>query len=554
MRLYSGSSDHFLRDTARNQIAEKLKSSFFDYYRYQPSPNEVRSWQNSLRATAHVFEAAGLRDHGVLLEYQLPLTSRRLDCMVTGRGDDGSAQAVIVELKQWEGAFEAVGDKMVTTWVGGANREVLHPSAQVGQYRTYLADTHTAFHEGDAPIALAACSYLHNYHPVQDDILLAEPFAGLLEDAPLFTADDFDPLSDFLSDRLAGGEGMDVLVRVEESRYRPSKKLMNHVADVIEGKPEYTLLDEQLVVFERVLDCARSSVHDRRKNVIIVRGGPGTGKSVVAINLMARLLRDEYNAHYATGSRAFTETLRKVIGARGSAQFKYFNSYLGAEHDAVDVLIADEAHRVREFSHSRWTRREDRTDRPQIDELIDASRVGVYFIDDRQGVRPGEIGQSHYIRDKAHERGARVFEYQLEAQFRCAGCDGFVNWIDNTLGIARTANVIWEGNEDFDFQIMGSPLEVERAIRVRAGEGFSARMMAGYCWDWSDPDEKGLLVNDVVIGDYARPWNAKSGKRLAKGIPKESLWASEPGGIDQVGCVLHRAGVRVRLCGRDLRA
>lgn len=544
MRLYAGSSTHFITDTTHNQIAAKLETAFFQHYRYNPSPNEVRSWQNSLRATASVFQAAGLDDHGVLLEYQLPLTSRRLDCIVTGHDAKKGANAVIIELKQWDVAENAavVGDKVVT-WVGGGHRDVLHPSVQVGQYRQYLEDNHEVFYEeGDSRIGLSACAYLHNYHVQQDDVILSEPFLPVLKTDPLFSADDVPELCGFLSSRLEAGDGLDLLTRIEESRYRPSKKLMEHVASVIAGKPEYVLLDEQLVAFERVMDSIRRGHADRRKTAVIIRGGPGTGKSVIAINLMASLLREDYVAQYATGSKAFTETLRRKIGSRGGSQFKYFNSYMEAEENTIDVLIADEAHRIREVSHNRFTPKAKRTDEPQIEELIRAAKVGVYFIDDRQGVRPEEIGSADLIKEHAEANDCRVFEYQLEAQFRCAGSAGFVNWIDNTLGIARTANVIWDGTEDFDFRILPSPMAVEEAIREKADEGHSARMVAGFSWKWSSPNADGTLVDDVVIGDYERPWNAKPGKRVAEGIPPAPLWATDPGGIDQIGCIYTAQG------------
>jgi hypothetical protein len=317
---------------------------------------------------------------------------------------------------------------------------------------------------------------------------------------------------------------------------------MDHVARVIKERSEYVLLDEQLVVFERVLDCIRRGHQDRRKCVAIVRGGPGTGKSVIAINLMAELLNEERSVHYATGSRAFTTTLRKKLGSRGSSLFKYFNTYLGAEENVIDVLVADESHRIRAVSHSRYTRKTEITNEPQIDELIRAAKVGVYFIDDRQGVRPEEIGSSELIREHAKASGCEIFEYELDVQFRCAGSEGFVNWIDNTLGIAKTANVIWDSTEDFDFQIMHSPWAVEEAIRAKLEEGRTARMVAGFSWEWSNPDAEGELVDDVVVGDYSRPWNAKPGKRVAEGIPPSDLWATEPGGIDQVGCIYTAQG------------
>lgn len=543
MLLYLGTSRGFMDDAVHNRIADKLKDAFFGYFRYNPPHSEVASWRNSLRATAQVFAGAGLVDHGVILEYQLPLTSRRLDCMVCGRDRDMRDQAVIIELKQWEKSETAPGDNEVLAWLGGAEREVLHPSVQVGQYSRYLQDAHTAFYAGDTPIRLSACAYLHNYNFTEGDPLLAPKFADSLLQYPVYGGEQVEPLSDFLTARLMNGRGMEVLRRVESSEYRPSRKLLDHVAQMIRREPAYTLLDEQLVVFDRVLVEARTGLTSLRKRAIIIKGGPGTGKSVVAINLMASLLAEGYNAHYATGSRAFTETLRKVIGRRGEVQFKYFNSYGAAPPRTVDVLIADEAHRIRETSAGRYTPRDKRHDRPQVRELLEAAKLAVFFVDDHQVVRPNEIGSADYIRSHAQAAGCEVREYELEAQFRCNGSEAFVNWINNTLGVQRTANVIWDRHEEFDFKIIDDPFALEAAIRERATAGNTARVVAGFCWKWSDPDEHGYLREDVVIGEYRRPWDARpDARRLAPGIPKASLWAYDPNGIDQVGCVYTAQG------------
>lgn len=543
MRLYSGSSTQFIQDSIQNQIAEKLKLAHFNYFRYNPSPSEINSWRNSLRSVSQVFQYANLLDHGVILEYQLPLTSKRLDCLVCGKDDNKSDNAVIIELKQWDKCEDAYGDNEVLTWLGGAKREVLHPSVQVGQYQMYLQDTHTAFNADSDPVSLNACSYLHNYNYYSEDVIFSNKFQDTLRKYPLFTADDVDKLKDYLSVKLAKGDGLAVLKRVEESQYRPSKKLMDHVGNIIKGKSEYILLDEQLIVYDTVLACAKRGFHDKQKTVIIIKGGPGTGKSVIAINLMADLLLKEYNAHYATGSRAFTTTLRKIIGTRGSVQFKYFNSYAQAEQNLIDVLIADEAHRIRKTSNSRFTRKEKRSNLAQIEELLQVSKVAVFFIDDDQVVRPDEIGSVQYIRHAAENNGSKIYEYELEAQFRCNGSDAFVNWVNNTLGIQRTANVIWDQHEEFDFKIFSSPHTLEDSIRQKVSEGFTGRVTAGFCWDWSMPNHDGTLKNDVVIGDYRRPWDAKEeARKLAPGIPKASLWAHDPNGIDQVGCIYTAQG------------
>jgi DUF2075 family protein len=536
-------SQNFIHDTAHNQIVGKLTEAFIRHYRYKPSPSEVNSWRNSLRAVSEVFQLAHLNDHGVILEFQLPLTSRRLDCLVCGK--DGSARdsAVIIELKQWDKCKRAVGDNLVSTWVGGSERDILHPSAQVGQYHQYLSDNHTAFYEGPTPIDLKSCAYLHNYFAEKDDFLLDNSFNALLRQFPTFTADDVSRLEEFLISGLSGGSGQSVLRKIEESKYRPSKKLMEHVSNIIRGTKEYVLLDEQYVVYNKVLACSKEGFHDRRKMVIIVKGGPGTGKSVIAMNLISDLLSLGFNAHYATGSKAFTETLRRVIGQRGAAQFKYFNSYAQAQSNEIDILVCDEAHRIRKQSNNRFTPREQITNKPQIQEILDAAKVSVFFIDDRQVVRPDEIGSSGFIRAQAEQNNCRIFEYELEAQFRCAGSDGFVNWINNTLDIERTANIIWEGDESFEFRIFSSPRALDDAIREKARMGNTARMTAGFCWPWSDPNRDGTLIEDVKVEGYSRPWNAKpDASRLAAGIPRAPLWAYDPNGIEQVGCIYTAQG------------
>lgn len=560
MRLYAGTTTDFVLDATRNRIARQLESAFLTQFRFRPSPGEIRSWEESLTRLGLVVGAAKLEDHGIFLEYQLPLTSRRLDALITGEDARGAPNAVIVELKQWERAASSDADQLVSTWVGGAHRDRLHPSVQAGQYRDYLADMHEAFHAGGSPVSLSACSYLHNYRTVEGDAILDPKFRDWLHRVPLFDADRGADLQEFLLGRLENGRGIPILKRIEEGKLRPSKKFLDHVAMVIAGEPRFVLLDEQKVVFERALAEARRGASGAGKRVLLVQGGPGTGKSVLAANLLGKLSADGLNAQYATGSKAFTQTLRKIVRTRAGAQFRYFNSYSDAAPDSVDVLVCDESHRIREKSTNQFTPAAVRANlRPQVDELISAAKVSVFFIDDRQIVRPGETGSAALIRERAAVVGAHLWEYQLEAQFRCAGSDAFVNWTDNTLAVQPTANQIWNQNEEaFEFRVFSTVEGLDKAIRERVAAGASARLVGGFCWPWSNPNPDGTLVKDVVIGTFCRPWNAKSSAgRLAQGIPPENLWAYDPNGIDQVGCIYTAQGFEFDyvgvIWGRDLR-
>lgn len=562
MRLFAGSSDTFIDLNIKNQIAELLRKEFFRQFGCNPSNNEVMSWRNSLLRMTLVLQSAGLHDNGVIVEYQLPLSSKRIDVLVTGKDGDGAKNSVIIELKQWEHCtLSDLESDYVVTWVGGGNRDVLHPAVQVGNYKYYLQENCTAFYEGSEPVRLHACSYLHNYNFYEGDPIFDERFDFALDRFPVYTADDTDNLASFLSARLNQGMGMEILTEIENSKYRPSKKLLIQVSGVIRDKlkgglrvlgqhrvnGDYILLDEQLVVYDRVMSIIKKGTTDKQKHAIIVKGGAGTGKSVIALQLLADLAATGHNAHYATGSKSFTSTLRKILGNDASGMFRYFMSYGEANSNDLDVLILDEAHRIREKTGYPFKS----TGRLQIEDLINAAKVLVFFIDDYQSVRKGEIGTSAFIRESALKQGCRVFEYELEAQFRCGGSDGYTSWIDNTLQIRRTANTLWVNDENFEFRIFKSPEELERAVKEKNEQGSTARLTAGFCWKWSDRLDTGKnLVNDVVIGDYERPWNAREGlSGMRKGIPKSQFWAYEEGGIDQIGCIYTAQGFEFDYAG-----
>jgi hypothetical protein len=555
MHLYSGTTQDFVADAVRARIAQKLDEAFFVYFRYHPSPSEIRSWQNSLRAMADAITLADLNDHGIIAELQLPLSSKRIDVLLTGHDDSDRPQAVIVELKQWETVGQSSIEDCVTVFLGGRDRDVLHPSRQVGNYERYMKDVQTTFSEGR--LGLASCGYLHNMTRSADSPLFESAFRALLAQHPLFTGEEVDDFADFLNGRLIGGDGAALLEEVLKGRFRPHKRLLSHVAKMISNEPAYVLLDEQQVVMNHILGKVRDRQRANEQSVFLIRGGPGTGKSVIAVNLVGALAGEGFMVEHATGSKAFTENLRKSVGSRASALFGYFNSFATAEEQAVDVIVCDEAHRLRESSNSRFTKKEDRSDLPQVEELVRVAKTSVFFIDDLQVVRPGEVGSAELIRETARSHGIPLYEHELEAQFRCGGSEAFVGWVENTLDLARTPFTLWDPSEEFDFDVVDSPNELEALVRAKQREGISARLTAGFCWRWSAPRPDGTLESDVQIGTWTMPWNAKpDAGKLAKGIPKSNYWATDPAGIHQVGCVYTAQGFEFDFAGvifgRDL--
>jgi uncharacterized protein len=542
VELFSGTLPDFTLEATTSQISTILSRAYSEYYGHEPPVGEVQAWNNSLVRLKDVLGESVDTDTGVILEYQLPASSLRLDAMILGRDVSGRPGSQIVELKQWVKCSPTDEDNLVVTFVAGKNRPVLHPSAQVARYEEYLKDSNSAFYGSD-PVLLGSCAYLHNYHVLPSDPLTAKKFEDVIRGHPLFTADDFSRIAAWFRSSVGSGDGASLLARVQGAKLAPSKQLLRHVAAVLKGVPAYTLLDEQVVVYESVLVAARRAVRERTKGCIIVQGGPGTGKSVIALNLMADLSRSGVNARYATGSRAFTTTLRRIAGSRGESRFDYTLNYADKAENSIDAIIVDEAHRIRKTSALRFTRRADRSGLPQVEEILRAGRLIAFFIDDLQAVRPGEVGSKAYIADNARRLGIPITEFQLEVQFRCQGSDVFVSWLESLLGLSGSAPRVYHRDPEFDFRVLDSPNQLDDELRRRISEGWTARMTAGFCWSWSDPLPDGTLSPDVQIGDFSRAWNAKPDVgRLAKGIPRAPLWAYDPNGVNQIGCIYTAQG------------
>jgi hypothetical protein len=503
------------------------------------SPAERRSWDRSLPVLAHDLVQAGLSQVEMLIEYQLPLTSQRADVVLAGQDRRTGGDAyVVVELKQWSHAelFEEDPELVLVEHMSGGPK--LHPVLQVKGYCEYLSGYMSVLR--DSRHAVHGVAYLHN--AAQSDV--ADLYDLMQDDRTrLFTQTTRGAFVGYLQDRFAQASGADAADRFLSSDIRPSRQLLKAAAAEIKNQNQFVLLAEQQLAYELVLHDVDRAHRGDSKTAVIVTGGPGSGKSVIALALLGELSRQGRPVLHATGSQSFTQTMRRYVG-KGSiavkSMFKYFNNFVDARPNGLDVLICDEAHRIRQFSANRYTPARNRTGRLQVDELLDAARVPVFLLDEHQVVRPGEIGTVEEISHRAVAKGVKVQQVDLDAQFRCGGSRLYEDWVLSLLSLDGKDPVTWVGDDHFDVSVAESPYELEAVLRDRLDAGYSARMTAGFCWRWSNPDGDRLLP-DVVIGDWARPWNAK-GDRSVGSAPPSALWATLDGGFDQVGCVYTAQG------------
>jgi len=536
MIIYENDKAGFLKDAFTSDIEDIVRSQFRDRTGRGVGAGEFRSWRNSLVAVAKVVNDDAIPDDcRVGIEYQIPQTAKRIDFLIAGQDQERRDQLCIVELKQWERAKRTDKDGIVRTWLGGDDRETAHPSYQAWSYASLLRNFNCAVYEGG--IELFPCAYLHD---CEDTVALTDPFYDhYLTKAPLFCKGDGERrrLRDCIRSRMAHGDRSSILRRIDAADTRPSKGLVEALRGMLAGNAEFILVDDQKLAYETALQAARSAT-TKSKRIVIIEGGPGTGKSIVAINLLVTLTAEGQIAKYVSRNAAPRLVFEsKLTGSRRRSEISMMFGGSGAftetKPDSFDSLIVDEAHRLNEKSGLYGNLGEH-----QIKEIISAAKCAIFFIDEDQRVTWKDIGSSAAIEAHAPKR-ARVAKEVLASQFRCNGSDGYVAWLDGVLGIRETANDRIDTGE-FDFQVFDSP-ELLRKEIVRKNESANkARMVAGYCWDWTSKRDPRVI--DVVIPEhnFGMQWNLAS---------DAGLWIISPNSVEQIGCIHTCQGLEVDYIG-----
>ena len=529
MLVYEGIKSGFINDVDLGIIADKIRNKYIEKIKRRPSEPEFNSWKNSMQYMRGVLSDIEIPDNaGVAIEYNIPPTGCRIDFMMSGFSDNKS-NVVIIELKQWDKATEVEsldGIYKVNTYTGRGLRDVNHPSYQAMTYANLIRDYNESVQLKD--INIVPCAYLHNYYFENDDTLLSDTYKEYTDRAPLFGHNDVIKLRNFIKKYISKGDDGNILYEIDNGRIRPSKMLQDSLAQMLQGNKEFYMIDAQKIIYEYALRNAIDTVSSNTKNVMIVRGGPGTGKSVLAINLLVELNNRNMTCFYVTKNAA----PRNVFSAklRGNFTQTYINhlfqgsgNFVDEESNKLDVLVVDEAHRLNAKSGMFQNKGEN-----QIKEIINASKFSIFFIDENQKVTLKDIGSEDLIKKFANEVGAGIYTYELDSQFRCNGSDGYIAWLDNALGIRETANIDIDGF-DYDFKVFDDPNELRKAIEEKNEINNKSRIVAGYCWNWISDGKTKTDVHDITIPEY--------GFEMSWNLSNSQTWAIDSTSVNEAGCI-----------------
>lgn len=534
MLAYIASKAIFLKDAP--VIEDKVSQAVERSFNLKVGQSEYLSWRNSLgNAMSNVMRSADIPDDaGIAIEYRLEGRKLRMDFVISGLDENGKESVVIIELKQWTDIQYSDLDEHVRTILGKGLISTPHPSYQAWSYQSHLEQYNQYVYESG--VKVAACAYLHN---CKDSSVISDSrYENALRRAPIFLHGGHRELQEFIESKIRTGAGIEILHRIDSSTIRPSKQLADAVGPMLNGHEEFVLLDEQKTIYETIIKNARQAQISGKK-VLIVKGGPGTGKSVISINALAALTGERMNVKYVTANAAprdvFSAKLRSLVsGDVVRHLFSGAGSFTETERDEMDVLIVDEAHRLRMKSGIFRNMGES-----QPKEIIKSAKFSVFFIDEAQKVTWSDVGEISRIKTHAAELGADVEIMELVSQFRCNGSDDYIAWLDGTLGVKQNIDNYFT-RQSFDFQVFDSPVALHDKIREKNMVNNKSRVVAGYCWNWvSKKDPKAF---DIFMPDfgYQAQWNLSD---------YGNKWIIDPKSVDEVGCIHTCQGLEVDYVG-----
>lgn len=546
MLVYESIKSNFVNDVDLNQITDKILNKFKEVFHRGTSESEINSWRESMLRMRGVLADKDIPDTtGVAIEFNIPHTSKRIDFLLSGFDKNKNNSIIIIELKQWTHA-DAVLDKdgIVSTITGKALREVPHPSYQAWSYASLINSYNQDVYNRN--VGLHPCAFLHNYDLTEGDPIISEQYKCYIDVAPMFGSKDFEKLRNFIKKYITEGDDKEGLYIIENGKIKPSKMLQDSFSSVLKGNKEFVLIDNQKVIYEEALRIGVNSHLEGKKNVLIVEGGPGTGKSVLAINLLKQFLNRGFNSFYVTKNSAPREVFKaklKIDKMSGlNNLFKGSGSFYDCESNSFDVLIVDEAHRLNKKSG-----RFSNLGENQIKEIINASKFSIFFIDENQRVTLKDIGSIAEIKKYANYYDAGIYIMELKSQFRCDGSDGYLAWLDNTLEIRETAN--YDLDDKYDFKVFDNPNELRKAIMEKNKINNKSRLVAGYCWNWISDGKNKSDIYDIEIPEYdfGMSWNLGNSK----------TWAIDEASVNEVGCIHTCQGLEFDyvgvIIGDDLR-
>lgn len=598
MIIYEESVGTFIKDclcvtpktTDISDIVERqMKLHGITYF----DASQKRAWQASLPEVAKVLQASLIdRAVDVAIEYKPSSSNDRVDFLICGTDALGNKNVVVLELKQWSDASESNYKYFVFTNGGGGTKSYWHPSYQAGNYANIIRNFNEYVQKES--VGLYSCSFLHNMPEKLNGFLNDEELFPLVKTSPAFLCEDTKKLQDFLERYVSKpyrdpAKGLTLLFKIDNSKLKPSDQLADSLKESLEGNDFFSYDEGQATAVSTIVATVREAKINNQKKSIIIKGRPGSGKSVVALNAMGQLIHGEvkdrkhtkqltavYVTANSTPKKMYKQELIQEDFTKAflSQLFKDPSSFQKCKENEFDCIFVDEGHRI--YHYAQGSHGIPKSGPDGIELLIKSALVTIFFVDKDQQVTMFDYGTIDNIKKAAQKYDSTIIEgtdLELTSEFRCLGGSDYIGFIRGFLGYEDGYSQYSQNLNKYDFRVFDNATDMmdeiikkdkEEQDRIKEKTGSlklksgRCRVVAGYTYNWvtkgKERTEEGSDIN--LDSDTDKPFHAKWNLNCpSTGV--DYCWLDDPDSVREVGCIHTCQGLDLLYCGviigKDLR-
>lgn len=340
-------------------------------------------------------------------------------------------------------------------------------------------------------------------------------------------------------------------------------------SDLFKYSPYKTLTSEQK---SGLLVIMKNLLNNTYKNIII-EGGAGTGKTILAIFLFKLLntANDDFNfEEFGEDELEFMEIVYELkkkypnpkmalvvpMSSFRSTLKKVFKNIKGLNanmvigpaeivNDTFDIVLVDESHRLRRrvnlgayfraFDVVCEKLNLDKHTCNELDWIMKQSESAVYFYDENQSIKPSDVKKEDF--DKLKLSNFTKTEY-LKSQFRSRGGNDYVNYVDNLLKCNHTNHGVTFNSKEYELILFDSIEDMVSEIKSRDFENGLSRLVAGYSWPWMTNKKDSKQDYDIEIEGTRLKWNSTN-----------IDWVNSENSREEVGCIHTTQGYDLNYTG-----
>lgn len=509
------------KDLLGTDLEDVLSQSHSKLEGASPKKEFVTSWERTRKRLLKPIVTDGrLDNHAFLFEFRpIPGRAFSADVVILGTTASGEPHITVGEVKMWDRVTRL---KNGVCYLG--NREERHPLEQAKLYASNIYLTHSICTQLRGSIT--SCSFVPLTIPkagTGNQQLLDYPKRG----SPNFLT--VKELIDFHLSHAPNRHDVDHLKVLKTRKLHTAPSLAGFALLPFTGSSGIALSTEQENAADAIIKACKTKAG--KKRVIIVNGGPGTGKSVVALKVFGEMMKANIGAfRYLTNSANFRDFLKGMLftyihshPSLGSSPDDSRVDYLvekftavwqGKKRDEYKLLIADEAQSL-ELRHRDGPMYKQSLTPPVID-IIQQAQVSAFFLDSRQAKKRNMIGTVEHIKTAAQLLGAEVLEFELHKQFRCGERDEVVEIVEEIFGHRQKPSPVKAIDiSPFKIKVFDCVHDMEAEL-VKLPKVDSKRIIAGFAWPWkrkeqSNPNHFDVSFNCRCGKRFERSWNVAHG-------------------------------------------